>query len=207
MYFSPDLKMCIKERYHSDFPYEALIKNHHHILIYIPMYYEMIIENDMQKHGCSFEKMRLLKGMNEAKLGIITYHYSKIRQLLANGIIMEELVQCDENRLTVVMTNFSDIENNLKMINLKETLGLNVQLPALYYSANTSFSPTLFCQASKQSTICEDEVFSDDNDCDIEAEINDMESDSYAGNETDSDSESESSMDEDNVRRKNCYIS
>lgn len=194
LYYSPELRLYINERYDPSFPLDEVKKYHFHILVYVPMCYEEIVEKDLNKNNYSFEKARLLNGMTDEKLDVLTANYSNTKKLFKFGLTMEDLAKCDEDRLMMAVTNFDDVEKVLEFVDIKEILGLKAHLPALKLSANKKYSPTLFAQSSVKSHTEEADDISDDND-----------SDSKINNDNDSDSDDDSDSDYEN--RKKCIIS
>jgi len=142
-YYSPDICMVIFESYDELFPIDKFRQKHPNVMVRFPYYQEINIEKELSNLDYSFDKMRILKGMTETKLRLLTNAICLTKNLLNENVTLPDLALVDEKRLSFLIENHFEYRKALSFVDGKEVLGLNSRdTPAGVFSTNNAYNPT-----------------------------------------------------------------
>lgn len=143
-YCSSDLRLIIFESYSESFPIDKFRHKYPNVKHLFPYFQEKYIEQELCKLGSSFEKLRILKGMTECKLCLLTHAMCIGITLLDERVAVNDLALVDEKRLSFLTEHHLAYISALKVVDGKEILGLNGTNTLTFRSSNNiTYSPML----------------------------------------------------------------
>lgn len=126
LFFCPYLKLYVIEECDITFP-QAFYDSREYLahFKYLPFLQErafiLMLSQDV---NISIQQLTGIKGMTPDRLALLIRYDTEFKELLFNGLTLDELVVVDLARLKYVLQGFSEARWALKFVNVRELLGL-----------------------------------------------------------------------------------